>query len=302
MFIPLPSSDVCDQSSPRAVKIAQTVSRTWVNVDPSLWLTVPERITFHPDGKGTISSPYTVFSANGTKVETLSHQFKWRLARDGPLGMEDMDEDALFDTIPKLIRSEEAWTTRKWFGGLVPAYIRLELVGSMSSTSDLTYIMEPFMFDAENDSALPVEIVEYIFSLASEEDTTVNEVARVCRRSREMVMGRRRRALFPILASRFASNGITLWISCGHYNPSSDEIQSQTPLLYYALRAEVFKFPGPCGYTEPLGDGWEEGWTPRRVYYACPLRLPEKRGPTIWRRLHGDQAYDAHPEVEKSWI
>ncbi|KAF8883603.1 hypothetical protein CPB84DRAFT_1850889 [Gymnopilus junonius] len=128
MFIPLPSADVCDQTSPSSLKIAQTVSRTWYNHDPSFWFIVPERVSFHPHGKGMISSPYTVFSQNGTSEETMSQGFKGRLARDGPLGMEGMDDHASFDMIPMLIRSEEAWIPKTWTGGFIPSYIHLDLL------------------------------------------------------------------------------------------------------------------------------------------------------------------------------
>ncbi|KAF8883632.1 hypothetical protein CPB84DRAFT_1789896 [Gymnopilus junonius] len=285
MFIPLPSADVCDQTSPSSLKIAQTVSRTWYNLDPSLWYIVPERITFHPDGKGTISSPYTVYSRDGTSEETMSQDFKWRLARDGPLGMEGMDHHALFDTIPKLIRSDEAWTPKAWTGGFVPAYIHLDLVGVISSSSDLSSsISDPFIYGPIEDS-----------------DVAANELTTICKRSREMVMRCRRQDKFSLLVKRFAENGIALWITCGHFHPVSG-VNPNIPNYIYAMQATFFKFPPPCGYPEPQGHEWQKGWIPDRIYHSCRLPLPQRESPTFWRRLHGDHLYDAHPEVEKTWL
>jgi hypothetical protein len=209
MFPSLPSPHVCDHSSPSSIAIAQTVSRSWYNLDPRLWFTIPERITFHPDGTGVISSPYDIFSGAGGLSEVLSHSFTWKLERNGPLGMEEMDDNALFDTIPKLVSSSKAWTHKTWGGGVVPAYLHIDLVGTSSFESNpLPPTPDPFIINTSEATFFPPELLEYIFLLASEETVAARELLGTCRRAREMVMRRRRREMFPALAKRFASNGM----------------------------------------------------------------------------------------------
>jgi len=207
-FVPLPTADVCNLTSKSSVKIAQTVSRTWYNLDPSLWSIIPERITFHADGKGEFSSPFTMYSQGRQKIKIMSCKFTWNLTRDGIFsGLEEMHEDALFDTIPKLIRSEEAWTRRTWLGGRVPAYLRVEQDGMIALELD-SPIPDPFIFDSPDGRLLPPELLEPILLMASEEEIAAQELTITCRRSREMVMKRRRREAFTVLVERFLTNGI----------------------------------------------------------------------------------------------
>ncbi|PPQ88281.1 hypothetical protein CVT25_005444 [Psilocybe cyanescens] len=309
MFIPLPTSDVCDPSSRDSLKIAQTVSRTWYNLDHTLWSTIPERITLHPDGKGEISCPYSIFTQSKEKTEVLRHSFKWKLARDGPLGMEGMDVDGLLDVIPKLIRSDYAWTLTPWTAGyVVPAYLHLSHINtSVSVNENSPFIFDPFTFDAFSVGSLPLELVEHIFLLASDEATAAGELLSVCRRSRELVMRRRRRNKFSTLVERFIEYGMAMWINYGHFDPKSTDESS--PDVFYGLKALLFKFPPVCGYAPVVGHELEWGqsqcWSSSEnsscIYHACQLPLRGNRLPTFWRMLHGDSRYDAHPEIEKEW-
>ena len=209
-FIPLPTANVCNLTSESSLKIAQTVSRTWYNLDPSLWSIIPERITFNPDGKGEISSPFTIYSQDEQKIIVLSSKFTWRLARDGRFsGFEEMHELSLFDTIPKLIRSEEAWTCRTWTGGRVPAYLRVDFDEEIALEPD-SLIPDSFIIipNSPDGILLPPELLEAIFLIASEEKYAAQELTTICRRSREMVMKRRRREAFTLLTERFRTNGI----------------------------------------------------------------------------------------------
>ncbi|TFK33945.1 hypothetical protein BDQ12DRAFT_738520 [Crucibulum laeve] len=301
MFIPLPSSDVCDHSSPTSVAIAQAVSRTWCNFNANPFI-IPQSIDIRPDGNGTISSSYKIFSASGEFSGALTHEFTWKLGRDGPLGMEGMDNDALFDVIPKLMTSTSAWTHQQWEGGRIPAYLQIDLMGKSSLESNpIPMISDGFILDDESSpTALPAELLEYIFKLASQDNVAPEELLLTCRRSREMVLRRRRTEQFPVLVRQFSVCGLAFWITCGHFNPPNSPKSS-----FYALEAKLFKFPHACGYSDPPDVqqvGWKRAWFADRYYYACELPLPQEMGPTLWRRLHGDKLYDAHPEVPKVWV
>ncbi|KAF8868567.1 hypothetical protein CPB84DRAFT_1755985 [Gymnopilus junonius] len=221
MFIPLPSADVCDQTSPSSLKIAQTVSRTWYNHDPSFWFIVPERVSFHPHSKGMISSPYTVFSQNGTSEETMSQGFKGRLARDGPLGMEGMDDHASFDMIPMLIRSEEAWTPKTWTGGFVPSYIHLDLDRGIFASSDLSLssISDPFIHGPSDD--LPVSRENF-----GEIEGDGHEMP----------------ARREVFAPDFDQNGIPMWITCGYFHPDPiPDVKISLDYMYALYDTQSFK-------------------------------------------------------------
>ncbi|KAF8805021.1 hypothetical protein BYT27DRAFT_7243465 [Phlegmacium glaucopus] len=297
-FVPLPTADVCDLASPSSLKIAQTVSRTWYNLDPSLWSIIPERITFHADGKGEFSSPFTIYSKDVQESKVLSCKFTWKLARDGIFsGFEEMDEDALFYTIPRLIRSEEAWSRKTWMGGRVPAYLRLDQDGTIALEPD-SLISDQFIPDSPDGMLLPPELLETIFLIASEEEIAAKKLTMTCRRSREIVMKRRRKD-FTILTKRFITNGIALYIECGHFDPVPDS--SKPPTSFYCFEARMLKHPPGCGYTD-LEDNWGLGWNVKeRIYHSCELPLPDRKTPPLWRRLHGDGEYFAHPEVKKTW-
>ncbi|KAG6919760.1 hypothetical protein DXG01_001594 [Tephrocybe rancida] len=301
-FVPLPTAKVCNLESKTSVKIAQAVSRTWYNLDPSLWPIIPERITLHADGEGEFSSPFTIYSQDGQRSIVMSSKFKWSLARDGVFsGFEEMDEQALFDTIPKLIRSEEAWTRKPWAGGRVSAYLRIGR-GVPSSLEPESPILDSFIPASSDGLPLPVELLEASFLLASQDDVAAQKLQVVCKRSREIVMKPRRRQAFHILTERFLRNGLALWLDCGHFDPVPNR---NTPLTsFYSMEARIFKHPPACNYPEPedpQGD-WKLGWNVKeRMYHSCPLPLPNQERPALWRRLHGDKEYDMHPEVEKIW-
>ncbi|KIJ42174.1 hypothetical protein M422DRAFT_254871 [Sphaerobolus stellatus SS14] len=126
-FVPLPTTAVCDHSSRSSFAIAQAVSRTWRNPNPIDWHIIPESIDFRPDGTGTISSSFKVFTGQQVISDVASQEFFWKLGRDGPLGMEGIDLDALYHIFSKLMTSTRAWTTRTWTGGFVPAYFQIIL-------------------------------------------------------------------------------------------------------------------------------------------------------------------------------
>jgi hypothetical protein len=83
--------------------------------------------------------------------------------------MEDMDENALYGTMPKLLQSTRAWTPRAWtaWHGLVPAYLRIELAGA-SSLERAPPAVPDFCTDAG--ARLPAELVEEIVRRAAAED------------------------------------------------------------------------------------------------------------------------------------
>ncbi|KAG6831051.1 hypothetical protein H0H87_006293 [Tephrocybe sp. NHM501043] len=300
-FIPLPTASVCNLESKSSIKIAQAISRTWYNLDPSLWSIIPERITLHADGQGEFSSPFTIYTQDGKRNIVMSSKFKWSLARDGIFsGLEEMNDEALFDTIPKLIRSEEAWTRKPWIGGRVPAYLRIDCDGPSSLEPD-TPILSSFTSASSDELPLPVELLEAIFLLAAD-DVSVQKLGMVCKHSRELIMKPRRRDAFYVLAERFLRNGLALWIDCGHFDPASN--RDTPPTSFYGMQAHIMKNPRVCKYygrEDPQGD-WQLGWNMKaRMYYSCPLPLPNRENPTLWRRLQGDKEYDTHPEVDKFW-
>jgi hypothetical protein len=62
----------------------------------------------------------------------------------------------------------------------------------------------------------------------------------------------------------------------------------------------MVKNPYACGYPEDTLADWRMGWNIEEgIYHSCQLPLPKRENPTLWRRLHGDKGYDAHPEVKK---
>ena len=183
----------------------QTVIQTWYNLDPSLWSIIPERITFHADGKGEFSSPFTIYSQGEQITRVLSCTFTWsirccfRCSRS---------REMLSDTIPKLISSEEAWTYRKWRGVSHYANLGVDLDETIDLKLDSVVIPDPFIPNSPDEMLLPQELLEVIFLMASEENIAAQALTSTCRRSREMVMKRRRREAFTLLSIRFLSSGI----------------------------------------------------------------------------------------------
>lgn len=213
MFVPIPTENICDLSSRSSRYIATTVCRTWTNFDPATWHIFPETIELRPDGTGTVSSSYTTFpDAHAGPVSACARQeFTWKLGRDGPLGMEDIDVDALYETMPKLMKSTRAWTHRTWSAAhrLVPAYLRIALAGE----SSLAREPPPRALDFSTDAAqpgvrLPAELIEDIVRRAAAEDVAASELLGVCKWTREMVLARRRRERFATLTRRFAAWGL----------------------------------------------------------------------------------------------
>lgn len=145
--------------------------------------------------------------------DMMKRGFKWRLACDSPLGMEasTSDCDDLFDTIPKLLSSTEAWTLMPFTlsDSNVPIYLRLEL--EAPEFTPLRPIQYPFLFGSPSaNTCLPAELIDNIMELAAREDVAAAELLGTCRRSRKMVMRRRRIDLFPQIAQRFAENGMVM--------------------------------------------------------------------------------------------
>lgn len=182
-----------------------------------MWHIIPETIDLRADGTGTVSSPYTTFTGAGLIAKSARQEFTWKLGRDGPLGMEDMDVDALYETIPKLINSAKAWTRQPWTAKhrLVPAYIRLELIGKISLDMENTATYDFRTNVIHPGIHLPVDIIEDIFKIAASEEVAASDILRVCKWTREMVLGRRRRERFAVLTRRFASWGLVRLFSCG---------------------------------------------------------------------------------------
>ena len=113
---------------------------------------------FHADGK--IGSPFTIYSQDEQRIRVLSCKLtcQWRLAHDGILsGLEEIaavHKQSLFDTIPKLIRSEEAWTCQTWMGSRVPdTFVLIQ-------TLDGTRLIS----NSLNGMLLPPELLGAIFS------------------------------------------------------------------------------------------------------------------------------------------
>jgi hypothetical protein len=192
-FVPLPTADVCNLTSKYSVKVAQAVSsRTWYNLDSSLWSIIPERITFHADGRGEISSSFTIYSQEGQTSKVMSFRFTWKLAQ-----WHDHHQDVLcssglpeamylFDTIPKLIRSEEAWTRKAWtarMAGRVQAYLHFEPDGRRIALE--TEPDSPISFiPGSPDGMLPPELLEAIFLMASKEEIAAQELTLACARGK----------------------------------------------------------------------------------------------------------------------
>ncbi|KIJ46907.1 hypothetical protein M422DRAFT_249648 [Sphaerobolus stellatus SS14] len=260
---------------------------------------IPECIDFRPDGTGTISSSFKVFTGQQVISDVASQEFFWKLGRDGPLVMEGIDLDALYHIFPKLMTSTRAWTTRTWTVGFVPAYFQIILSEQNSlEKKDRPPIADGFaMGDTSEGTYLPVELIDYIFRFLLDDDDSENNLLYVCKRTREMLLRRRRLNCFSVLVERFSAYGMSFWITCGHFRP---EYHSRP--TFYAFHAFIFKLPYPCGYPDSAllaGNTWMAGWDPRRNYYACELEPPRQTGPTFWRKLHGDVLYDEHPKVPK---
>ncbi|KAI5463536.1 hypothetical protein BGZ63DRAFT_194931 [Mariannaea sp. PMI_226] len=302
MFVPLPAPEVCDHASQTSISIAQMVARTWSNFDSSLGGHIPDSITFEADGTGNISLSRDTFSQTGKHTETFTHSFVWSLARSGPLGMEGMDADTLFNTFPKLARSSHAWTYTSWQGGSVPAYLHLELRGSDSfENTTLPPLMDPYMLADMAKSIFPTEILDYIFELVSELDYgSVMKVSGACRRAREICQRRYNRRMFTDAAERFARHGMAMWMECGHYDP----FNSDKPIEFYGMRAGLFKYPTACGYLdsegEEEGEKYAKGWINRPFFFSN--RLPLLPITSLLQKVVGKNLYDSHPEVEKQWI
>ncbi|KIJ25977.1 hypothetical protein M422DRAFT_272984 [Sphaerobolus stellatus SS14] len=216
---------------------------------------IPECIDFRPDGTGTISSSFKVFTGQQVISDVASQEFFWKLGRDGPLVMEGIDLDALYHIFPKLMTSTRVWTTRTWTVGFVPAYFQIILSGQSSlEKKDRPPIADGFaMGDTSEGTYLPVELI--------------------------------RLKCFPVLAERFSAYGMSFWITCGHFRP---EYHSRP--TFYAFYAFIFKLPYPCGYPDSAllaGNTWMAGWDPRRNYYACELEPPRQTGPPSGENFTG---------------
>ncbi|KAF9485443.1 hypothetical protein BDN70DRAFT_871089 [Pholiota conissans] len=296
MFVPIPSANICDLTSRSSRYIAQTVCRTWKNFDRATWHLRPEIIDLRPDGGGTISSSFTIFTATGPISTQATQKFTWRLSWDGPRGMEDMDEDALYDTMPKLMKSTKAWTYRPWTSEhrLVPAYLYIELAGKHSlDVLDPLNTVNDFTIGANAGVRLPAELIEDIFRFAALEEVAATELLRVCKWTRELVLQKRRRERFSVLTKRFAAMGLAFWMSCGHFNPS----RKQVPKSLFGFRAQVFKFP--VGQFD--NEIWDTTWDERPLYYSCELPVPEQPESALRRIMEGVKPYDEHPEVQKDF-
>jgi len=295
--IPIPPFD---ENSPAAIAMRRTIARPWYCLNPKSWSTVPWCVVFRPDGTGEIVMRCGVVLEHADTEDMMKRGFRWRLTRDSPLGMEAsvVDRNDLFDTIPKLLNSTEAWTRMPFNSGgsIVPIYLRLELEAP-ESTPELGPIQWPFLLDSSNAICLPAELIDIIMELASLEDVAAAELLGTCRRSRKMVMRRRRKDLFPQIAQHFAENGMAAWIECGHFAPNSSQ---SPPTSFYAFEAMMFKYPYPCGYQTPDGESeWAHGWERRKhLYYSKELSV---RHPTMWDNLLHWKEYDSHPEIEKFW-
>ncbi|KAG6831044.1 hypothetical protein H0H87_006352 [Tephrocybe sp. NHM501043] len=172
-------------------------------------------------------------SSNGirAKFKDIRTKFKWSLARDGMFsGTEAMDERSLFDTIPKLIRSEEAWTQTAWVSGSIVAYVRIDHDG-LSSLEPDSPIHDSFIPMSSDGLKLPVELMETICLLALQNDAVAQKLSMVCMRSREIIMRHRRHEAFHVLTERFVRNGLGMWIDCGHFHPVA--IPNSPSTLFY---------------------------------------------------------------------
>ncbi|PPQ88016.1 hypothetical protein CVT25_001101 [Psilocybe cyanescens] len=92
-----------------------------------------------------------------------------------------MDVDGLLDVIPKLIRSDNAWTLTPWTAGYIaPAYLHLSHINtSVSINENSPFIFDSFTLDAFSVGSLPSELVEHIFLLATDEVTAAEELLSV---------------------------------------------------------------------------------------------------------------------------
>lgn len=206
MFVPIPSAAVCDLSSRSSRYIAQTVCRTWQNIDSTTWHSIPATIDLRPDGTGTVASPFKHYVGKEQAEGLAMHEFTWRLGRDGPLGMEDIDEEAMYSTMPKLMQSTHAWTRKPWIADhtIVPAYIRIGLTGGPTFSEG-----RRVNFTLGDDAPLPIELVELIMEIAAQDEAdATSELLYVSRWTRELALSRRRRQRFSSLVQSFGRWGL----------------------------------------------------------------------------------------------
>jgi len=267
---------------------------------------IPEIITFNPDGTGRISITHHIYSGGEGRSEVFTHDFEWKLARHGPLGMEDMNYGTLFNTFPKLARSDTAWTYRTWSEGMVPAYLYIDLSGkpSFELNHDVPSLDDSYISPEHGEVILPPELLDYIFELALESSDikTALIISNTGRRVRELCLRESRRSSFRTVANKFGQYGMVMFMTCGHWNPA----KQKQPQALYAFKTSCSKWPETCGYARPSNEEltWVREWSRDSdppCYYSTPLPMPLEENSPFWHKLMSDRNFDLHPEVEKDW-
>lgn len=92
--------------------------------------------------------------------------------------------------------------------GRVRAYLHFEPDGRRIALEPEPDSPISFIPGSPDGMLLPPELLEAIFLMASKEEIAAQELTMTCRRSREIVMKRRRRETFTVLVERFLTNGL----------------------------------------------------------------------------------------------
>ncbi|KAF9477108.1 hypothetical protein BDN70DRAFT_922811 [Pholiota conissans] len=301
--LPDPSAETYDSSNELGRPLAVALSQTWRNFDSHRWHLIPQVIDLRPDGTGTISTPYTVFTTYfGALVMSASQEIRWDvLAGSGTGGV---SREAVFWTIPKLMRSTHAWSCKPWSGEgwISHAYVRVELTGknTLEEGGPSTSLFNLKVDTSAADVCLPFELMEYIFQLSTEDDTAAKGLLSACKWSREVVMHRRRKERFSALINQLTNVGMWFGIWCGHFNPTGTP---QPPKSFYGIVSNIYPWrrgiPNSADLDNDVEEKMVKTWAKGHTYYTCELPIPKKSEIMRWRMLRGGKDYEVHQEVAK---